>query len=72
MESYTLVDVGSGKQVMVCLLGAKPLPEPVPSYCQLDPQEEISLKFKSFIIQENAFKKCQLQNDSKLVLATTC
>ena len=35
-------------QIMVCrLLGAKPLPEPMLVYCQLDSWEQISVKFKS-------------------------
>ena len=33
-------------QVMAChLLGAKPLPEPMLTYCQLDPKEQTSVKF---------------------------
>ena len=35
-------------QVMACrLVGAKPLPEPLPTYCQLDPWEHTSVKFES-------------------------
>ena len=35
-------------QVMACrLYGAKPLPEPILDYCQLDPWEQISVKFES-------------------------
>ena len=35
-------------QVMVCrLFGTKPLPEPMFTYCRLDPQEQISVKFES-------------------------
>ena len=35
-------------QVMACrLLGAKPLPEPMLIYCQLDSWEQISMKFES-------------------------
>ena len=35
-------------QVMACrLFGAKPLPEPMLSYCQLDSWEHISVKFES-------------------------
>ena len=35
-------------QVMACrLLGAKPLPEPILAYCQLDSWEHISVKFES-------------------------
>ena len=40
---------GSGLvQVMACrLFGAKPLPEPMLAYCQLDSYEHISVKFES-------------------------
>ena len=35
-------------QIMACgLFGAKPLPKPMLGYCQLDPQEQISVKFES-------------------------
>ena len=35
-------------QVMACrLFSAQPLPEPILTYYQLDPQEQISVKFKS-------------------------
>ena len=47
---------------MACrLFGAKPLPEPVLAYCQLDSCEQISVKFESesYHIQENAFAVCQ-------------
>ena len=45
---------------MAChLFGTKPLSEPMMTYCQLDPKENISmnyyLKFKVFI-QQNAFE----------------
>ena len=42
---------------MAChLFGTKPLPEPKLTYCQLDPYEQTSMKFKSkykLFIQEN-------------------
>ena len=45
---------------MAChLFGAKPLPEPVVTYCQLDHWEQISVKFNwnfKLFIQENAFE----------------
>ena len=47
---------------MACrLFGAKPLPEPVLAYCQLDSCEQISVKFESesYHIQEKAFAVCQ-------------
>ena len=35
-------------QVMACrLFGAKPLPEPMLTYCQLDPKKQTSVKFES-------------------------
>ena len=35
-------------QIMACrLFGAKPLPEPMLTYYQLDPKEQISVKFES-------------------------
>ena len=48
-------------QVMACrLLGAKPLPEPVVTYCQLDPQEQTSVNFfnrnPNIFIDENTFE----------------
>ena len=40
-------------QIMACrLIRTKPLPEPILTYCQLDPQEQTSVKF----IHESAFK----------------
>ena len=40
-----------------CLFGAKPLPEPVLTYCQFDHWEETSMKFElKFVIHENAFE----------------
>ena len=47
-------------QVMACrLFGAKPLPEPMLTHCQLDPEEQTSVEFKSkykAFHYENAFK----------------
>ena len=35
-------------QIMACrLFGAKPLPEPMLTYCQMDPQEQMSMKSES-------------------------
>ena len=46
------------------LLGAKPLPGPMLIYDQLNPQEQISVKFKAkntISIQENSFENgCKL------------
>ena len=45
---------------MAChLVGAKPLSEPMQEYCQLDPQEQTSMKYYSksiYFIEENAFE----------------
>ena len=45
---------------MACrLLDSKPLPEPVITHCQLDPLEEIFVKFESntkILTQQNAFE----------------
>ena len=55
-------------QVMACRLsGAKPLPGPMLPYCQLNPEEQILVKFKSdILIQEYAFEYVVM------VLATIC
>ena len=49
-------------QVMACrLFGTKPLPEPMLTYCHLDPQEHTPVDFrttyKKIFIQENAYEK---------------
>ena len=46
---------------MACrLVGAKPLPDPMLTFCQLDPQEQTTVKFESKCkkksIDENAFE----------------
>ena len=45
---------------MACrLFGAKPLPEPILPYCQLDPKEHISVNFDSkyeLFIDQNALE----------------
>ena len=47
--AYTRHWTGSALvQVMACrLFGAKPLPEPMPTYCHMDSWEQISVKFES-------------------------
>ena len=51
-------------QVMACrLFGAKPLPEPMPPYCQLDPCKQTSGKFESKYKTFHSWKctwKCRL------------
>ena len=51
-------------QVMACrLFGTKPLPEPMMAYCQLDSQEQISVKFKTEFSNFHSRKciwKCRL------------
>ena len=46
--------------IMACrLFGTKPLSKPILGYCELDPYEQISVKFNqntNIFIQENAFK----------------
>ena len=53
-------------QVMACrLLGAKPLPEPMLTYCQLDSWVQISVKFESKFYHFHSWKgisKCRLPN----------
>ena len=53
--SVNWLAIGSGNGLS--LLGAKPLAEPMLTYCQLDPWEQISVNWKSNIfIHENAFE----------------
>ena len=56
---------------MACrLLGAKPLPELMLTYCQLDHQEQISVKFErnsNIFRPENAFENVVCQNGGYLV-----
>ena len=58
-------------QVMVCRpLGAKPLPEPMLTYCQLVHWEQISVKFESKWIYFHSIKcfwKCRLRNGGYFV-----
>ena len=59
-------------QIMACrLFGAKPLPELMLVYCQLDSWEQISVKFESdsiiLFIQENAFEMVVCQNGGHFV-----
>ena len=46
-DAYMRQSIGSVLvQIMACrLFGAKPLSEPMLSYCQLDPKEQTSVKF---------------------------
>ena len=54
-------------QVMACrLFGAKPLPEPVLAYCQLDSWEQTSVKFKS---ESFSFQKMHLKLSSPQMAA---
>ena len=58
-------------QIMACrLFGAKPLPQPVLTYQQLDPYEPISLKFKSqfkHYYSRKCIRRCRLRNGSYFV-----
>ena len=53
-------------QIMACRLdGAKPLSEPMLTYCQLDPKEHISMRFHLKFIYSHSRKcvwKCRLRN----------
>ena len=73
-----------GKTSWGVLFGAKPLPEPVLAYYQLDSWKQISVEFWIIFIQENAFEYVVCKNGghfaqggNKLmptlaVLAATC
>ena len=58
-----------------CLSSAKSLPEPVLSFCQLDPQEQTSVTFnskcKSFLSRKYILK-CHLQKISSVLLRSQC
>ena len=62
-------------QIMACRLdGAKPLSEPMLTYCELDPKEHISMKFYlelNILIEENACEHvvCEMmtQVDQRLI-----
>ena len=56
-------------RVMTCrLFGAKPLPEQMLAYCQLNSWEELSVKLELYnSIQENAFEIVVRQNGGTLV-----
>ena len=62
-------------QAMACrLIGAKPLPEPVLAYCQLDSWEHISVKFESEFYHFHSRKcnwKCDLSRGNELNHCTT-
>ena len=65
-----LVNIGSA----LCLLldGTKPLPEPVLTYCQLNPQEQtFEILIASLFIEDNCISKC-LQNGSHFIKAPIC
>ena len=54
-----------------CLFGAKPSPEPVLAYCQLDSREQISVKFESefynFFSRKCIWKNVVCQNGGHFV-----
>ena len=66
----------SSVQIMACrLIGAKPLSGPMLAYCQLDPWEQTSVKFKSKQKTSHSQKwiwKCSRQNGGHLVSASMC
>ena len=61
-------------QMMAChLIGAKPLSEPMLYYCQLDPQEQTSVKLYSkfkYFHSGKCIWKCYLENVSHFVSAS--
>ena len=63
-------------QIMACrLFGAQPLSEPMLDYCQLDPCEHKSVKFKSKYNNfhwRKCISECFLQNVGCLVSASMC
>ena len=63
-------------QVMACRLsGAKPLPEPMLAYCQLDSREYISVKFESeyyYFHSKKSIWKCRQENGGHFVSASVC
>ena len=58
-------------QLMACCLsGAKPWPEPMLSYCQLDPWEQTSMKFELIWKKFHSWKclwNCRLRNGGHFV-----
>ena len=49
-------------QVMACrLVGARPLPEPTLSYCQLDPKEQFQIQIQTFSLIKMHFKMSSAQ-----------
>ena len=55
------------KLMSCCLLDTKPLSQPMLPYCQLDPQEQTSVKFESKYKLFHSWKciwKCHLRNGS--------
>ena len=57
MASYIWVNIGVGNGC--CLFAAKPLTEPMLTYCQLDALEQTSVKFESkhkYFSWKNAFE----------------
>ena len=49
-----------------CLFGAKPLPDPMLIYCQLDPWQQASNWNATFFIQENIFENCVFEMEDIL------
>ena len=69
MDQYTMASL---IQIMACLLfSAKPSPEPMQAYYQLDLQEQVSVKPKlKHFDWRKMYKKCRLQNCAHFVLAS--
>ena len=63
-------------QIMACrLFGAKPLSKSMLVYCQLEPKEQISVKFQSKCKTFHSWKcvrNCRLRNDALFVQGEMC
>ena len=63
-------------QIMACRLdSAKPLSEPMLTYCEIDPKEHISMKFYlkfKYFYSRKCVCKCRLRNGGHFVSATVC
>ena len=61
-DAYIHQWTGSLIRAMTCrLFGAKPLPKPALTYCQLDPKEKTSVKYEYIMICTFSVKKMHLK-----------
>ena len=57
------------------LLGTKPLPEPLLTYCKLHPYKQTLVKFQlkdTFFFWKQSIRNCHLQNVGHFVLTSIC